>query len=137
MRDNFENTIRELCAAPYGSRIKVNNRYIFIKERRDITDKPRTIVPGEVDVLILYLKMPSGYIKFKYIPIQGRQVDAIVRSIANEIQGAYIEFANRQRRMILDGSTWKIESQIEGAKEDPIDWLDEPTTDELIERCLW
>lgn len=137
MRDNFENAIRDLCAAPYGSRIKVNNRYIFIKDRRDITAKPRTIVPGEVDVLILYFKLPSGCTKFKYIPIQGRQLDAIVRSIADEIESTYIQFANRQRRMILDGSTWKIESQIEGAKEAPADWLDEPTTDELIERCLW
>lgn len=133
MRDNFENTIRELCAAPYGSRIKVNNRYILIKDHRD----PHIIIPGEVDVIVLYFRLPSGYVKFKCIPIQGRQVDAIVRSIANEIQGAYIEFANRQRRMMLDGSTWKIERQIEGAKEDPVDWLDEPTTDELIERCLW
>lgn len=137
MRDNFENAIRELCKAPYGSRIKVNNRYVFIKDHRDITDKPRIIVPGEVDVLILYFRLPSGCTKFKYIPIQGRQVDAIVRSIANEIESTYIEFANRQRRMILDGSTWKIESQIEGAKENPVDWLDEPTTEELIERCLW
>lgn len=133
MRDNFENTIRELCAAPYGSRIKVNNRYILIKDHRD----PHIIVPGEVDVIVLYFRLPSGYVKFKYIPIQGRQVDAIVRSIANEIQGAYIEFANRQRRMMLDGSTWKIERQIEGAKEDPVDLLDEPTEEELIERCLW
>lgn len=133
MRDNFENAIRELCAAPYGSRIKVNNRYILIKDHRD----PHIIVPGEVDVIVLYFRLPSGYVKFKYIPIQGRQVDSIVRSIANEIQDAYIEFANRQRRMMLDGSTWKIERQIEGAKEDPVDWLDEPTEEELIERCLW
>lgn len=115
MRDNFENAIAQLCAAPYGSRIRVNNRYVFIKDRRDITDKPRTIVPGEVDVLILYWRMPSGCVKFKYIPIQGRKTDAIIRSIAKEIQDAYIEFANRQRRMILDGSTWKIETEIEGS----------------------
>lgn len=134
MRDNLENVIAQLCAAPYGSRIRVNNRYIFIKDRRDITDKPRTIVPGEVDVLILYWRMPSGCTKFKYIPIQGRKTDAILRSIAKEIEDAYIEFANRQRRMILDGSTWKIETEIEGSDaeaainlshldpSDPMDW---------------
>ena len=134
MRDNLENAIAQLCAAPYGSRIKVNNRYVFIKDRRDITDKPRIVVPGEVDVLILYWRMPSGCTKFKYIPIQGRKTDAIIRTIAKEIQDAYIEFANRQRRMILDGSTWKIETEIEGSDaeaaielspldaSDPMDW---------------
>jgi hypothetical protein len=109
MRDNFENAIRDLCAAPYGSRIKINSRYILIKDHRD----PRIIVPVEVDVIVLYFRLPSGYVKFKCIPIEGKQVDAIVRAIANEIESAYIEFANRQRRMILDNHTFKIEKEFD------------------------
>lgn len=113
MRQNIYRAIEELLAAPFGARIRINNRYILIKDRRTITDKPRTFTTPETPVLILTFPTPSGQTIFRYIPFMNKGVLQLCEELASEIRDVYQEFARRQYEMILYNQSFKIEKEFD------------------------
>jgi len=113
MRQNIYKAIEELLAAPFGARIRINNRYILIKDRRTITDKPRTLTTPDAPVLILTFRTPSGQTIFRYIPIMRKGVLQLCEELASQIRDVYQEFARRQYEMILYNQSFKIEKEFE------------------------
>lgn len=113
MRQNIYRAVEELLAAPFGARIRINNRYVLIKDRRKITDKPRTLTTPETPVIILTFPTPSGCTVFKYIPILNKGVLQLCEELASQIRDVYQEFARRQYEMILYNQSFKIETEFE------------------------
>lgn len=113
MRQNIYRAIEELLAAPFGARIRINNRYILIKGKRTITDKPRTFTTPETPVFILTFPTPSGQTIFRYIPFEGKGVLQLCEELASEIRDVYQVFARRQYEMILFNQSFKIEKEFD------------------------
>lgn len=113
MRQNIYRAIEELLAAPFGARIKINNRYVIIKDKRTITDKPRTFTTTETPVLILTFPTPSGQTIFKYIPFEGKGVLLLCEELASQIRTIYQEFGQQQFEQILYNQTFKIETEFD------------------------
>ena len=113
MRQNIYKAVEELLAAPFGARIRINNRYIIIKDRRTITDKPRTLTTADSPVLILTFRTPSGQTIFRYLPIMKKGVLQLCEELASQIRDVYQEFARRQYEMILYNQSFKIEKEFE------------------------
>lgn len=113
MRQNIYKAIEELLAAPFGARIRINNRYILIKDRRTITDKPRTLTTPDAPVLILTFRTPSGQTIFRYIPIMKKGVLQLCEELASQIRDVYQEFGQQQFERILYNQTFKIETEFD------------------------
>lgn len=105
MRQNIYKAIEELLSAPLGARIRINNRYVIIKDRRTIT--------APTVVLILTFPTPSGRTVFRCITIGGKGVLQLCEEIASEIRDIYQDFARRQFEMILYNQSFKIEKEFE------------------------
>lgn len=113
MRENIYQSIEDLIAAPYGSRIRINNRYILIKDHRTISNKPYKLTGADAPVLILTFRTPSGQTVFRYIPIMKKSVLDLCKELAENIWDIYIKFAQAQYEMILDNHTFKIEKELD------------------------
>lgn len=113
MRQNIYKAIEELLSAPFGARIKINDRYVIIKDKRTITDKPRTFTTPETPVLILTFRTPAGQTVFKYIPIFKKGVMQLCEELASQIRTVYQEFGQQQFERILYNQTFKIETEFD------------------------